>query len=104
MCPSEESHSAGPCSTASSQPFSSTSTEAGKVEVTEFDAVWEGPEGESYLDELRDLHGYMMPYRVLDTVDQQRVNSAILDIIQEYSENGRVVIPTPILIAVASKG
>jgi SAM-dependent methyltransferase len=73
------------------------------VLVREVEANWEGPAGERYLEELKDLHSYMGPYRMLDQRERQEVDRVILSIIAPFSSNGRVILPSTALLAVGTR-
>lgn len=73
------------------------------VDVEEIETVWEGPAGQPYLDELRELHGYMGVYAALDSDQQRRVDDAILAVIDEQSDGGRLVLSSTVVLAVGTK-
>ncbi|MGE7370374.1 class I SAM-dependent methyltransferase [Neorhizobium sp. NPDC001467] len=73
------------------------------VAVTEVDALWTGPAGTAYLDEMAALHGYMAPYALLDGAQRSMVHEVILEIIEEFSQNGRTELPATALIATGTK-
>ncbi|UIJ73451.1 class I SAM-dependent methyltransferase [Aurantimonas sp. HBX-1] len=73
------------------------------VRVEEFDIVWEGPAGQTYLDELGELHRYMNVYTGLSKADQRRVDDAILSIVDRVRTGDRVVLRSPILLAVGTR-
>lgn len=73
------------------------------VEVTELQAVWHGPAGYAYLDELHDLHRYMAPYAALDDEQRREVDDAVLHIIGAFTEGDRVRMVSPVLLAVATR-
>ncbi|MGV6871967.1 class I SAM-dependent methyltransferase [Pseudochelatococcus sp. B33] len=73
------------------------------VRVEEIQAVWRGPAGRAYLDELHDLHRYMPPYAALDDQDRRKVDDAILRIVDDVAEGDRVRIVSPVLLAVATR-
>ncbi|MGY6251353.1 class I SAM-dependent methyltransferase [Bosea thiooxidans] len=74
------------------------------VEVHEIDVDWEGPTGEAYLREMKDLHSYMAPYAALDASDQARVDAAILTLVDDATSDGKVRLASPALIAVGRRG
>ncbi|WP_244530015.1 methyltransferase domain-containing protein [Rhizobium sp. NFR07] len=80
-------------------------SEAGlsSVEVEEIEAVWEGPSGQPYLDDLGELHGYMGVYAALDDDQRQRVDEAILKVIDGKMIGDRVVLPSTVVLAVGTK-
>jgi ubiquinone/menaquinone biosynthesis C-methylase UbiE len=65
-------------------------SEAGfdKVSVEEIEAIWEGPAGEAYLHELKELHPYMGPYRLLEPRERRDVDNAILSIVNKSALQG----------------
>ena len=73
------------------------------VRVEEIQAVWRGPAGRAYLDEMHHLHRYMAPYAALDDQDRRRVDDAILRIVDNVAEGGRVRMVAPVLLAVATR-
>lgn len=80
-------------------------SEAGlsSVEVEEIEAVWEGPSGQFYLDDLGELHGYMGVYAALDGDQRLRVDEAILKVIEGKTIGDRVVLPSTVVLAVGTK-
>ena len=73
------------------------------VRVEEIQAVWRGPAGRAYLDELHHLHRYMAPYAALDDQDRRKVDDAILRIVDDVAEADQVRIVSPVLLAVATR-
>lgn len=73
------------------------------VKVEEIQAIWRGPAGGSYLDELHDLHRYMAPYAALDDQDRRKVDEAILRVVDEVAEADRIQIVSPVLLAFATR-
>jgi SAM-dependent methyltransferase len=73
------------------------------VAVEEIQALWQGPAGGAYLDELHDLHRYMAPYAALDDVERRKVDDAILRVVDDVAEGDRVRIVSPVLLAVATR-
>ena len=73
------------------------------VRISEFQTLWQGEGGDSYLQTMRELHRYMAPYAALDERGRDKVDEAVLRIIEEYSVNGVVRIPAVALVAVATK-
>ena len=73
------------------------------VGVEEIQAVWRGPAGRAYLDELHDLHRYMPPYAALDDRDRRKVDDAILRIVDDVAEDDGVRLVSPVLLAVATR-
>ena len=74
-----------------------------KVQVVEIDAVWQGPAGHAYLEELNELHRYMAPYAVLSAEDQHKVDDAIVQVIDKFTVDSQVRIVSPVLIAMGTK-
>jgi SAM-dependent methyltransferase len=74
------------------------------VSVREIEAIWEGPSGEAYLDELKDLHPFMGPYRMLEPRERREVDQAILSIVEQSASNGRVSLHSSVLLAVGTRG
>jgi|GEM_PF-256037 len=68
------------------------------VSVIEIEATWEGPAGEAYLEELKELHPYMGPYRMLTSDQRRAVDEAILAILDKITWNGRVTLSSPVLL------
>lgn len=73
------------------------------VRVEEFDIVWEGPAGQAYLDELGELHRYMEVYAGLGEADQRRVDEAVLTVVERIKTENRVVLRSPVLLAVGTR-
>jgi ubiquinone/menaquinone biosynthesis C-methylase UbiE len=73
------------------------------VKVAEIEAVWQGPAGHAYLDELHELHRYMAPYAALNDDDQRKVDNTILHIVDEFVVDDQVRVISPVLIAVGAK-
>lgn len=73
------------------------------VEVEEIETVWEGPAGQAYLDELRDLHSYMGVYAELDSDHRQRVDAAMLEVIDGLASDARVVLRATAILAIGNK-
>jgi SAM-dependent methyltransferase len=75
--------------------------DAGLTDVTveEIEAVWEGPAGPAYLDELRDLHPFMGPYAALDTEARSRLDDAILAVVDRIATDNKVVLETRVTLA-----
>lgn len=68
------------------------------VKVDEVDAIWEGPTGAAYLEELKGFHQFMGPYAALGPRERDRVDDAILRIVDDASENGKLTLTTKVLI------
>lgn len=73
------------------------------IKVIEFETIWRGFGGRSYLDAMQEFHTYMAPYAALNDSDREKVHDSILQIIEDYTVDGIVEIPAPVLIAVAAK-
>ena len=73
------------------------------VDVREVEGVWEGPVGDAYLEETRELHSYMPPYAALEAKDRAKVDDAIRSLVSASSFDGRVSLRSPALIAVGTK-
>jgi ubiquinone/menaquinone biosynthesis C-methylase UbiE len=73
------------------------------VSVVEVETVWEGPGGDVYLEELKDLHPYMGPYRMLTSDERRKIDEAILTIVEAATLNGRVSLGSPALLAVGTR-
>lgn len=70
-----------------------------EVEVEEIEAVWEGPAGAAYLEELRAFHPFMGPYALLDVDTKHRLDQAILAAVGRRAENDRIVLKTMVTLA-----
>lgn len=68
------------------------------VKVDEVDAIWEGPPGAAYLEELNDFHRFMGPYAALGLEEREKVNDAIIQIVDGASENGKITLTSKALI------
>lgn len=75
----------------------------GQTVVQEIEVVWEGPGGEAYLDDLKELHPYMGPYRLLNDEERREVDRVILSIVEKSSINGRVRMPSPVVLAAGTR-
>jgi len=73
------------------------------VTVQQIDGVWEGPTGAAYLEEMRELHQYVRPYAALDSDIRPRVDDAIRSLTITKGKDGKVLLPSPVLIAVGSR-
>ncbi|GGC60758.1 hypothetical protein GCM10010994_19240 [Chelatococcus reniformis] len=51
------------------------------LDIEEIEVVWEGPAGQSYLDDVRELHGYMGAYATLDEGERRRMDEPILTVV-----------------------
>ena len=74
------------------------------VDVEEIEVVWEGPAGHAYLHDVRELHGYMGAYAMLDDDQRRRVDEAILTVIERSTvRDDRVVLRSTVVLAVGTK-
>lgn len=73
------------------------------VVVTQIEGVWEGPVGEAYLDEMRELHQYMRPYTALDVDAHASVDETIRSLTIAKGQGGKIRLPSPVLLAIGSK-
>ncbi|WGF88176.1 class I SAM-dependent methyltransferase [Marinivivus vitaminiproducens] len=73
------------------------------IEVEEIEVVWEGPAGPAYLDDLRELHGYMGAYAALDDDGRRRVDEAILAVVDRIATDNRVVLRSTAVLAVGTR-
>jgi len=71
--------------------------------VEEIEAVWEGPAGTAYLEELRDFHPFMGPYAQLGPELRRKLDEAILEAVDKRSANGRLVMTTKVTIGVGTR-
>lgn len=70
------------------------------VEVRQIEGSWEGPIGQAYLDEVRELHQYVRPYLALDDELRAKVDDAIRSITTAKATNGRLRLTSPVLVAI----
>lgn len=73
------------------------------IEIVEIEVLWEGAAGQSYLDDVRELHGYMGAYAALDDKGRQRVDEMILSVIDRIAVNDRVVLRSSVNLAVGTR-
>jgi SAM-dependent methyltransferase len=75
--------------------------DAGLIDVTveEIEAVWEGPAGPAYMDELRDFHPFMGPYAALDRDARSRLDDGILAVVDRIATDNKVVLKTSVTLA-----
>ncbi|WP_207477580.1 class I SAM-dependent methyltransferase [Arenibaculum pallidiluteum] len=73
------------------------------VEVEEIQAVWHGPAGPAYLEEVRALNRYMAPYVALSDDERKKVEDAILRVVGDLAVGDRLRIVAPVLLAVAGR-
>ncbi|MCA2406020.1 class I SAM-dependent methyltransferase [Rhizobium leguminosarum bv. viciae 248] len=73
------------------------------LEIEEIEVVWEGPAGQSYLDDVRELHGYMGAYATLDDNERRRVDDAILTVVDRIATDNRVVLRSTAVLAVGTR-
>ena len=69
-------------------------TAAGLVDVwvEEIEAIWEGPAGPAYLEELQALHPFMGPYGLLEPDARVRLDAAILQAVDRKAVDGQVAL------------
>ncbi|MBP0615766.1 methyltransferase domain-containing protein [Jiella sp. KSK16Y-1] len=72
------------------------------VQIEEFEIAWEGPAGEAYLEDVGELHRNMAVYAALSKEDQRRVDEAILSIVDRIRTGDRVILRSPVLLAVGT--
>jgi ubiquinone/menaquinone biosynthesis C-methylase UbiE len=72
------------------------------IEVREVEGIWEGPAGDAYLEEMRELHGYMRAYTELGARDRGKVDSAIRSLVGAGSPGG-IRLRSPVLIAIGAR-
>lgn len=70
-----------------------------EVEVEEIEAVWEGPSGSAYLEELQEFHPFMGPHARLDVEGKARLDAAILAAVDRRTVDGRLVLKTSVTLA-----
>jgi SAM-dependent methyltransferase len=68
------------------------------VAVEEIEAVWEGPAGPDYLEELRDFHPFIGPYAALDDAARARLDAAIVEAVDRRAEGGTVTLATTVTL------
>ena len=73
------------------------------VKVEEIEAVWEGPAGAAYLDELRDFHAFVAPYALLDDEAKARLDQAILAAVERRAIGDRIVLTTTVTLAAGTR-
>lgn len=73
------------------------------VSVEEIEAVWEGPAGPAYLEELRDLHPFMGSYALLDAQARARLDAAILKAVERRAAGGRLVLKTQVTMGTGKR-
>lgn len=73
------------------------------LEVEELEIIWEGPAGLAYLDEVRELHGYMGVYVTLDENERRRVDEELLAVVDRIETNGRVELRSTVILAVGTR-
>ncbi|MGE7370391.1 class I SAM-dependent methyltransferase [Neorhizobium sp. NPDC001467] len=73
------------------------------IKVVEFETIWKGYGGRSYLDAMQDLHVYMAPYAALNEADRRKVDDAILAIIDDHIVDDTVEFRSPVLLSIATK-
>lgn len=73
------------------------------VSVEEIEGVWKGPAGTAYLEEVRELHPYMAPYAALGPSDRRKVDHAVVALATDLAIDGKVVMRSPVLLAVGTR-
>lgn len=73
------------------------------LEIGEIEVFWEGPAGQSYLDDVRELHGYMGAYVMLDDKSRQRVDEKVLSVIDRIAVHDRVILRSSVNLAVGTR-
>jgi ubiquinone/menaquinone biosynthesis C-methylase UbiE len=73
------------------------------VEVEPIDAIWHGPAGHAYIEELQGLHRHMAPYAALNAQERGRVDDALLRIVDDLATGGRVRMVSPVLLAIGKR-
>ncbi|WP_454851727.1 hypothetical protein [Rhizobium binxianense] len=73
------------------------------LDTEEIEIVWEGSAGQAYLDDVRELHGYMGAYAMLDDSARRRVDDAILTVIDRIATDDRVVLHSTAVLAVGTR-
>jgi SAM-dependent methyltransferase len=73
------------------------------VEVQEVEGVWQGPAGDTYLDELESLHRFMVPYATLDDEGRAKVRHAIRSIVDRDARGGVVTYRSRVVLAIGEK-
>lgn len=74
------------------------------VEVRTVEGIWEGPGGDAYFEELRELHSYIKPYAALEPADRTKVDDAIRTLVSASTLNGRIRLVSPVLIGIGTRG
>lgn len=74
------------------------------LDIEEFEIVWEGPAGQAYLDDVRELHRYMGAYAALDDSERRRVDESILSVVDRIATDNRVVLRSAVVLAVGTRG
>jgi ubiquinone/menaquinone biosynthesis C-methylase UbiE len=72
----------------------------GDVSVGEIEAVWEGPAGAAYLEELKGFHRFMGPYALLEADARARLDEALLEAVERNSNDGRVRLESTVTLGV----
>ncbi|WP_375286076.1 class I SAM-dependent methyltransferase [Sphingomonas sp.] len=70
------------------------------VTVEEFEVAWEGPSGAAYLKDVGELYGFIGVYAALDNEKRQRVDAAVLEVVDRFAEGDRIVLRSPVVLAV----
>lgn len=74
-----------------------------KVEIEAVERVWEGPTGAAYVEDMRELHGYMPLFAALGPDDRSRIEDAIRTSTESAGQDGVVRLPSTALIAVGTR-
>ncbi|RYF24080.1 MAG: class I SAM-dependent methyltransferase [Oxalobacteraceae bacterium] len=75
-----------------------------KVSVHQISAVWEGPAGQAYLDEVQDLYRYVKPYVALDHHLRLQVDQAMRAMTTAKAVDGKLRLISPAVIAIGERG
>jgi SAM-dependent methyltransferase len=75
----------------------------GDVSVGEIEAVWEGPAGAAYLEELKGFHRFMGSYALLEADARALLDAAILEAVEGNSDDGRVRLKTTVTLGVGTR-
>jgi ubiquinone/menaquinone biosynthesis C-methylase UbiE len=73
------------------------------VTVRAVNYTWRSAAGEGFIADTNDLYSYIQPYAELQETDRERVRLKLLELVEQYTTNGRIELPSPALIAVGQK-